>query len=228
MSYTFHNQINPIQTITPQGLPASLTPGTQPAAPVAPTVVEKPSRQQFKLGAIIDTHSRRMTLLEFMKDNIKKENPTWVCLQDLGRFYKVDLGYRTSPLIKVREDLRSLQANQFIEILDQAGSTRKRDILVRFTSKFIPEDKTQTYMPKYWRSLQKVHSLKDMELYALIEINYRPNSFSFSAFKKKIGCVDQEFTRVIRKLEALNLLKRSHPEDEILDATQFKMNLPKA
>lgn len=227
MSYTFHNEINPIQTITPQGLPVSLTHGTQPKTG---TVVEKPreKEQQFKLGKIIDTHSRRMTLLEFMKDNVKKQNPTWVCIQDLGRFYKVDLGYSSTPLIKVREDLRYLQANQYIEILDQQGSTRKRDMLVRFTSKFIPENKTQTYMPKYWRTLQKTHSLKDMEMYALIEINYRPNSFSYSAFKKKIGCVDQEFTRVIRKLEALNLLKRSHSEDEILDATQFKMNLPKA
>lgn len=66
-----------------------------------------------------------------------------------------------------------------------------------------------------------------MELIVLVEINNRPNSFSYPAFKKKWKSADQEFNRVVKKLEYHNLLRRVHEEDEILFSTQFKMNLPK-
>lgn len=183
--------------------------------------------KEFELGKTCNTKSRRLALLEYMQDNINHEPQVWVSMKDLIRFYKVDLHYKSSVTQLVLNDLDVLKEEKYIEIKSIDGVRKKKSLLIHFTSKVIPDQVKETYIPKCWRNLQNQYHLTEMELIVLVEINHRPHSFSFPAFKKKWKCADQEFTRVIKKLEYNNLLHRTHQEDEILFATQFKMNLPK-
>lgn len=232
MSHSFNNP-QTLPTMEETLYPTTAIPLTSKEI-VHPVVVVHPSYKpkrkpfkEFELGKTCNTKSRRLALLEYMKDNINNESEVWVFMKDLTRFYIVDLHYKSGASLFVSKDLQILTEEKYIEVKSIEGSPKNKSLLIKFTSKVIPDQVKETYIPKCWRNLQNQYHLTEMELVVLVEINNRPHSFSYPAFKKKWKCADQEFTRVVKKLEYNNLLHRTHQEDEILFATQFKMNLPK-
>lgn len=232
MNYSFNNT-SIIPTIEEKLYPLAPVP-LNPTEAIKPVVLSpkktnksRKSFNQHELGKTCNTKSRRLALLEYMQDNLNNESQVWVFMKDLIRFYVVDLHYKSHTRSFLINDIDILMEEKYIEVLSIEGKGKNQSLLVKFTNKVIPDEAKETYIPKCWRVIQNQYRLTEMELVILVDINSRPNSFSYPAFKKKWKCADQEFTRVVKKLEHHNLLKRMHEEDEILFSTQFKMNLPK-
>lgn len=235
MTYTFNNTSS-IPSMEEKLYPVAPVPLNSKEALQPVVILQKKNTKntkprkpfnQYELGKTCNTKSRRLALLEYMQDNMNHESQVWVFMKDLIRFYVVDLHYKSHTRSFLINDIDILIEENYIEILSIEGKGKTQSLLVKFTNKVIPDEVKETYIPRCWRNIQNQYHLTEMELIVLVEINNRPHSFSYPAFKKKWKSADQEFNRVVKKLEYHNLLSRVHIDEEILFSTQFKMNLPK-